>query len=255
MKNLCILGLMFLIGCGITHNLEQEHTELLNLNSQQNKFVKLPETCLELLKSFDAQKNVFLNKSLDKYSIEDLNKIKKGCVICQFKFSALDNAINDKNYYIERDNNIWVKKAKQSVPDADELIVFATISIPNYPVDRFGGTLSDLVYGATARTMDNIISVKINKHKLTIDTIDAEYSIFFEERVKGILRISGMYSIPTGYVNDSLAIGILMNEIFPIPAKNKFNAAYKKAMEKGRLKQLRDTSDDKYDIKPRVIEL
>ena len=271
---MCLLALC---GCSISElketlnnpqkllqNTEKEHEKLAQINSKEmraelyNKYgvkqtLLIPTNCNDFIASFKSVNDevYFSNKKIKDYNAADTFTLAGGLATCQHypindqfnQEAAVEFTI--KSYQAERNKNSWVIKAKKSVPNADNILVFASVMVPNYETQRFGGSLSDLIY-AFAKINDDMSSFDVNKNRLKINNINGTSIIYFKETIKNVWLIKAWQTPDGEYVEDMAYMGLFLEPLLPAAANLDFQRKIGKM-------QTRKTPTN--NASPKVIEL
>ena len=170
----------------------------------------------------------FSKKKIKNYNLADTFALAGGLETCQHY--PVDDMFNQetavelkiKLYQAERNKNSWVIKAKKSIPNADNILVFASVMIPNYETQRFGGSLSDLVYAVAKANNDNMSSFDINKNRLNINNINGTSTIYFKETIKNVWQVKALQTPDGEYIEDVAYMGLFLQPLLPDEAKLDF---------------------------------
>lgn len=249
----------------LLQNAEKEQKELTQINSKEyatelyngygvKKTVEIPTNCndfIALFKSVDGEV-YFSKKKVKSYNLADTFALAGGLATCQH-YSVNDEFNQEvavefkiKSYQAERNKNSWVIKAKKSVPNADNILVFASVMVPNYETQRFGGSLSDLVYAVAKANNDNMSSFDVNKNRLNINNINGTSTIYFKETIKNVWQVKALRTPDGEYIEDVAYMGLFLQPLLPAEAKLDFQRKIGKM-------QIRKTP--KVNNTPKVVEL
>lgn len=249
----------------LLQNAEKEQKELTQINSKEyatelyneygvKKTVKIPINCndfIALFKSVDGEV-YFSKKKVKSYNFVDTFALAGGLATCQH-YQVNDEFNQEvavefkiKSYQAERNKNSWVIKAKKSVPNADNILVFASVMVPNYETQRFGGSLSDLIYALAKTNNDNMSSFDVNKNRLNINNINGTSTIYFKETIKNVWQVKALRTPDGEYIEDVAYMGLFLQPLLPAEAKLDFQRKIGKM-------QIRKTP--KVNNTPKVIEL
>lgn len=249
----------------LLQNAEKEQKELTQINSKEyatelyneygvKKTVEIPTNCndfITLFKSVDGEV-YFSKKKVKSYNLADTFALAGGLATCQH-YSVNDEFNQEvavefkiKSYQAERNKNSWVIKAKKSVPNADNILVFASVMVPNYETQRFGGALSDLVYAVAKANNDNMSSFDVNKNRLNINNINGTSTIYFKETIKNVWQVKALRTPDGEYIEDVAYMGLFLQPLLPAEAKLDFQRKIGKM-------QIRKTP--KVNNTPKVVEL
>lgn len=222
-------------------NTEKEQAELSKINSKEygtelyNKFgvkktLQIPTNCNDFTGSFKSVNGniYFANKKVGNYNTADIMAIAGGCATCEHysledKFKqevAIEMTI--KSYQFERNKNSWVVKAKKSIPNADNILVFASVMAPGYPTQRFGGSLSDIIYVFAKENPGNLASFDVNKNRLKITNINGTSTLYFKETLKNVWQIKAIETPDGSYMDDAAYMGMLLEPLLPMEVKIDF---------------------------------
>lgn len=225
----------------LLQNAEKEQKELTLINSKEyaaelyneygiKKTVKIPTNCNDFIALFKSVNNeaYFSKKKIKNYNLADTFALAGGLETCQHY--PVDDMFNQetavelkiKLYQAERNKNSWVIKAKKSIPNADNILVFASVMIPNYETQRFGGSLSDLVYAVAKANNDNMSSFDINKNRLNINNINGTSTIYFKETIKNVWQVKALQTPDGEYIEDVAYMGLFLQPLLPDEAKLDF---------------------------------
>lgn len=225
----------------LLQNAEKEQKELTLINSKEyaaelyneygiKKTVKIPTNCNDFIALFKSVNNeaYFSKKKIKNYNLADTFALAGGLETCQHY--PVDDMFNQetavelkiKLYQAERNKNSWVIKAKKSIPNADNILVFASVMIPNYETQRFGGSLSDLVYAVAKANNDNMSSFDINKNRLNINNINGTSTIYFKETIKSVWQVKALQTPDGEYIEDVAYMGLFLQPLLPDEAKLDF---------------------------------
>lgn len=225
----------------LLQNAEKEQKELTLINSKEyaaelyneygiKKTVKIPTNCNDFIALFKSVNNeaYFSKKKIKNYNLADTFALAGGLETCQHY--PVDDTFNQetavelkiKLYQAERNKNSWVIKAKKSIPNADNILVFASVMIPNYETQRFGGSLSDLVYAVAKANNDNMSSFDINKNRLNINNINGTSTIYFKETIKNVWQVKALQTPDGEYIEDVAYMGLFLQPLLPDEAKLDF---------------------------------
>lgn len=225
----------------LLQNAEKEQKELTQLNSKEyatelyNKYgvkktVKIPANCndfIALFKSVDGEV-YFSEKKVKSYNLADIFALAGGLSTCQHY--PVDDTFNQevavefkiKSYQAERNKNSWVIKAKKSIPNADNILVFASVMVPGYETQRFGGALSDLIYALAKTNDDNMSSFDVNKNRLNINNINGTSTVYFKETIKNVWQVKALRTPDGEYIEDVAYMGLFLQPLLPAEAKLDF---------------------------------
>lgn len=250
----------------LLQNTENEYNELSKINSKQyetelyneygvKKTLQIPTNCNDFIALFNLANDevYFSKKKIKDYNIADTFAISGGLERC--KHYSINDAFNQetatelviKAYQAERNKNSWVIKAKKSIPNADNILVFASVIVPGYPTNNFGGSLSDIIYAFAKQNHENMSSFDVNKNRLKISNMNGTSTIYFEETIKNVWLIKSMQAPDGTYMNNSAYMGLLLEPLLPIEVKLDFQRKLGK-MKTGKTPAVNNRS-------PRVIEL
>lgn len=250
----------------LLQNTEKEHKELTQINSKEygaeiyNKFgikqtLQIPTNCNDFITSFKSVNDevYFSKKKIKNYNLADTFALVGGLATCQHY--PVDDQFNQetavewtiKLYQAERNKNSWVIKAKKSIPNADNILVFASVMVSGYETQRFGGALSDLIYAVAKTNNDNVSSFDVNKNRLKINNINGTSTVYFKETIKNVWLIKALRTPDGEYIEDMAYMGLFLQPLLSTEAKLDFQRKMGKM-------QTRKTSTVN-NTTPKVIEL
>ena len=250
----------------LLQNAEKEQKQLTEINSKEygaelyskygvKQTLQIPTNCNDFIALFKSVNNevYFSKKKVKDYNFADTFALAGGLATCQH-YSVNDQFNQEvavefkiKLYQAERNKNAWVVKAKKSIPNADNILVFASVMVPNYETQRFGGSLSDLIYALAKTNNDNMSSFDINKSRLNISNINGTSTIYFKETLKYVWLIKAWRTPDGEYIEDMAYMGLFLQPLLPFEAKLDFQRKMEK-MQTRKTPTVNSTS-------PRVIEL
>ena len=225
----------------LLQNAEKEQKELTQINSKgygaelYHKYgvkqtLQIPTNCNDFIALFKSVNNevYFSKKKVKSYNLADTFALVGGLATCQYY--PVNDEFNQevavelkiKLYQAERNKNSWVIKAKKSIPNADNILVFASVMVPNYETQRFGGSLSDLIYALAKTNNDNMSSFDVNKNRLNINNINGTSTIYFKETLKNVWQVKALRTPDGDYIEDVAYMGLFLQPLLPTEAKLDF---------------------------------
>ena len=225
----------------LLQNAEKEQKELTQINSKEygaelyhkygvKQTLQIPTNCNDFIALFKSVNNevCFSKKKVKSYNLADTFALVGGLATCQYY--PVNDEFNQevavefkiKLYQAERNKNSWVIKAKKSIPNADNILVFASVMVPNYETQRFGGSLSDLIYALAKTNNDNMSSFDVNKNRLNINNINGTSTIYFKETLKNVWQVKALRTSDGDYIEDVAYMGLFLQPLLPTEAKLDF---------------------------------